>query len=59
MTESIILPEPFAEDFCMLDIIAEKIHSNASSMSLSLKIISAFELNKNYQTLFYLRFLSF
>ena len=43
MTESIIQPEPFREDFCMLDIIVEKIHSSTSSMSLSLKIISAFE----------------
>ena len=43
MTESIIQPEPFREDFCMLDIIVEKIYSSTSSMSLSLKIISAFE----------------
>ena len=43
MTESIIQPEPFREDFCMLDIIVEKIHSSTSSMSLSLKIISTFE----------------
>ena len=44
MTESVIQPEPFPKDFCMFDIIVVDIDSDASSISLSLTIVSAFEL---------------
>ena len=44
MTESIIQPEPFPRDFHMFDMIAVSIDSNTSSMSLSLIILSLFEL---------------
>ena len=44
MTKSIIHPETFHKDFCMFDIIVEQTGSSTSSMSISLIIISAFEL---------------
>ena len=44
MTESIIQPKPFPKDFYVFDIIVIKIDWNISSMSLSLIIIFAFEL---------------
>ena len=44
MTESITQHEPFLKDFCMFAIIVVWIDLNLLSMSLSLIIISAFEL---------------
>ena len=44
MTESVIHPEPIPKDFCMFAIIVVWIDLNTLSMSLSLIIISAFEL---------------
>ena len=44
MTESIIPPELFPRDFHMFDMIAVQVDSNTSSMSLSLIIVSLFEL---------------
>ena len=44
MTEPTNQSEPFPKDFCMFDIILVQIDSKTSSMSLSLIIISALEL---------------
>ena len=59
LTESIIQPKPFPKDFCMFDII-DKVQTdwNASSMSLSLIIVSAFECKEMCHILFYHQFLS-
>ena len=43
-TESTIQPESLPKDFCMFIIIAVSIDLNTSSMSFSLIIISAYEL---------------
>ena len=44
MTESVIHPEPFSKNFCIFAIILVQIDLNTFLMSLSLIIISAFEL---------------
>ena len=41
---SVIQPEPFSKDLCIFVVIIVDIYWNALSMSLSLIIISAFEL---------------
>ena len=46
LTESIIQLEAFHKDFCIFDIITVQIDSNASSISLSLVTVSAFECEK-------------
>ena len=43
MVESIIHPEPSLRDFDIFHIIMLQTDLNTSSMSLSLKIVSAFE----------------
>ena len=44
LAESIIQPEPCVRYFCMFDIILLYVDLNISSSSLSLIVVSAFEL---------------
>ena len=47
MTESITQLDSVPRDFCMFFIVVTQIDSNASSILLSLIIVSAFEFEQN------------